>query len=704
MSCVWFLSLATCAVAMTTIRNLAYSFNVSSLYEAYGQHADRKRALYSVQFEIDVHVLTNNERVNMGLQPLYANARLIAASRKHSEDMLVQNYFSHTNLAGLSPFQRFQNEGYQYTTAAENIAYGQRTPTEVVTAWMNSPGHRANILNGALTELGVGLSSAQFKWTQGFATPRKACGNGFVESGETCDTGGVLMSGCSTTCAIQAGATCQPRTPLEAGQICTTGAAPPPSPAPTNAPTPPPTPRPTPRPTPEPTPSPTPSPTPAPTPRPSPQPTPAPSPAPTPAPTPVTAPGATGAPTPPPTPSPTPRPTPAPTPEPTPAPTPQPTPRPTPRPSPAPTPQPSPDVPVTAAPTPMPAVDSVSCLDETCESCLSTPLKESKCKWCPATTNLGCMKIDNYCGGSIRTQAKCGDTTRVVCANLSNQTCVACATAPNCQWCPNDNRCSDVLYPCPASLPSIDACYSYGNLTVDDMTAKFGTTERRSTTTPRTVTPAQIDDEMTVSGTMEVTLETWVIGLIAGLGAVFFILALIALICWLAVRRERRKVNQLRLWAQGSGSTAEVASAPTQPKHYGSVPPPPPFMLPAMMATVDAPPPAVTMSAPSSAPFSTTTTSVAPMDAFRVAAPLPMMGGTVRSLPPLPAGNRPPLPLPPAPADIYATALYDFAGTEPGDLSFAKGARIKLLDQSLSWWKGELAGRQGSFPSNYVMI
>ena len=104
---------------------VAAAFN-SSLYAAYvdeWEASGRKRALYSVQFEIDVHVLTNNERVAMGLQPLFANAKLISAARKHSEDMVVQNYFAHNSLDGRTPFQRMQNEGYSYSTAAENIAY-----------------------------------------------------------------------------------------------------------------------------------------------------------------------------------------------------------------------------------------------------------------------------------------------------------------------------------------------------------------------------------------------------------------------------------------------------------------------------------------------------------------------------------------------------------------------------------------------------
>ena len=78
---------------------------------------------------------------------------------------------------GRTPFDRMTAAGYRYSTAAENIAAGQRTPQDVMTAWMNSPGHRANILNCALRQIGVGYatgSSSQYGvyWTQDFGTPR----------------------------------------------------------------------------------------------------------------------------------------------------------------------------------------------------------------------------------------------------------------------------------------------------------------------------------------------------------------------------------------------------------------------------------------------------------------------------------------------------------------------------------------------------
>ena len=82
--------------------------------------------------------------------------------------MVDQNYFSHTSPTYGTPFQMLTSFGVSYRTAGENIAYGQRTPREVVTAWMNSPGHRANILNASYTQIGVGYVASGNYWTQLF--------------------------------------------------------------------------------------------------------------------------------------------------------------------------------------------------------------------------------------------------------------------------------------------------------------------------------------------------------------------------------------------------------------------------------------------------------------------------------------------------------------------------------------------------------
>lgn len=124
--------------------------------------------------------LTNQERASAGLQPLTLNSRLNRAAHRHSENMALDDFFSHTGADGSTPFERMQIEGYNYQRAAENVAAGYSTPEEVVEGWMNSSGHRANILNGDLTELGVGYYylandtgtiNYNHYWTQLFGTP-----------------------------------------------------------------------------------------------------------------------------------------------------------------------------------------------------------------------------------------------------------------------------------------------------------------------------------------------------------------------------------------------------------------------------------------------------------------------------------------------------------------------------------------------------
>lgn len=108
---------------------------------------------------------TNAERAAAGCGPVTVDDRLTAAGQLHSEDMLAEGYFDHTSLDGRSPWDRIEAQGYP-TPGAENIARGQRTAAEVVAAWMDSPGHRANILNCGLKEIGVGHADAV--WTQVF--------------------------------------------------------------------------------------------------------------------------------------------------------------------------------------------------------------------------------------------------------------------------------------------------------------------------------------------------------------------------------------------------------------------------------------------------------------------------------------------------------------------------------------------------------
>jgi uncharacterized protein YkwD len=117
-------------------------------------------------FEREVFDLVNLERENIGLKPLEWHNQLAEVARMHSADMAQRGFFDHTSPDGLNPLDRIQNAGIACGFVAENIAQGQRTPREVVDSWMDSPGHKANILNENITHIGVGFYD--YYWTQNF--------------------------------------------------------------------------------------------------------------------------------------------------------------------------------------------------------------------------------------------------------------------------------------------------------------------------------------------------------------------------------------------------------------------------------------------------------------------------------------------------------------------------------------------------------
>lgn len=126
----------------------------------------------------EVIFLVNQERAYAGCPPLTPNDTLLAVAQAHCIDMAYRDFFGHVNPDGRSPFDRMQAAGYPTLMGAENIAGGYATPADVVAGWMNSPGHRANILNGHLRETGVGfIRDPGYKlrlstfWVQVFGTP-----------------------------------------------------------------------------------------------------------------------------------------------------------------------------------------------------------------------------------------------------------------------------------------------------------------------------------------------------------------------------------------------------------------------------------------------------------------------------------------------------------------------------------------------------
>lgn len=125
-------------------------------------------------YEQQVFQLVNKERAARGLQLLTYNTEVARVARIKSQDMINKGYFSHTSPTYGSPFNMMENFGIRFSNGGENIAYGQRTAQEVMTGWMNSAGHRANILSGSYTQIGVGVAKASngtLYWTQLFIKP-----------------------------------------------------------------------------------------------------------------------------------------------------------------------------------------------------------------------------------------------------------------------------------------------------------------------------------------------------------------------------------------------------------------------------------------------------------------------------------------------------------------------------------------------------
>jgi uncharacterized protein YkwD len=131
----------------------------------------------SATIAADVIRYTNQARARNGLPALRTNAQLMEAARIHAEQMAAHQRSEHTISGARYPTMqsRLQAVGYAYSRAAENVAWNQRAAQDVVNTWMNSSGHRANILNAELTEIGAAMvrsSKGEPYWIQVFGTPR----------------------------------------------------------------------------------------------------------------------------------------------------------------------------------------------------------------------------------------------------------------------------------------------------------------------------------------------------------------------------------------------------------------------------------------------------------------------------------------------------------------------------------------------------
>lgn len=145
------------------------SNNTTTNKTATAQPAQPTQSSSSVSaYEKKVVELTNVERAKQGLAPLTLDTELSKVARTKSQDMKNKNYFDHNSPTYGSPFDMMKSFGISYRAAGENIAMGQTTPEQVVQAWMDSPGHRANIMNSSFTHIGVGYVASGNYWTQMF--------------------------------------------------------------------------------------------------------------------------------------------------------------------------------------------------------------------------------------------------------------------------------------------------------------------------------------------------------------------------------------------------------------------------------------------------------------------------------------------------------------------------------------------------------
>jgi len=126
----------------------------------------KKNTTDKTDFEQQVLDLVNQERAKTGLSSLSMNEELSNVAMVKAQDMYNHSYFDHNSPTHGSPFDMMKEFGITYNTAGENIAKGQTTPTQVMKEWMNSPGHKANILNNSYTHIGIAYYNNT--WVQEF--------------------------------------------------------------------------------------------------------------------------------------------------------------------------------------------------------------------------------------------------------------------------------------------------------------------------------------------------------------------------------------------------------------------------------------------------------------------------------------------------------------------------------------------------------
>lgn len=152
--------MASFAGLIVSLLAIQFAANVQSTTPIAQQEQSHQEVLaYATAVSLnDLYAATNQARANNGMGPLTLNAKLNNGAQAKANDMIAKNYWSHTAPDGTQPWVFFVNAGYTYLRAGENLAYGFDTSGGVVNGWMNSPGHKANIL-GAYNDVGFGIAN-----------------------------------------------------------------------------------------------------------------------------------------------------------------------------------------------------------------------------------------------------------------------------------------------------------------------------------------------------------------------------------------------------------------------------------------------------------------------------------------------------------------------------------------------------------------
>lgn len=155
--------------------------DINNFNKVFSERVFIKSKIDNIYLE-DIVELTNKERISIGLNPLSVNTLLNNSADTKAEDMIALQYFEHISPNGKGVSELGQEAGYEYVTMGENLALGTFTNAkDIVDAWMNSPGHKANILNTKYQEIGVSVKRASYQgndvWfaVQHFGTSRDVC-------------------------------------------------------------------------------------------------------------------------------------------------------------------------------------------------------------------------------------------------------------------------------------------------------------------------------------------------------------------------------------------------------------------------------------------------------------------------------------------------------------------------------------------------